>query len=106
MMESGIDNGQEKDPIAWIEMKPYGDVDEVKQDLRELSDRAGFEITDFETVDPPNSRNGNKIVKAYTDTFREVPKDKLTAVREWLLREVYWAQHVCNAKVNIDKRNF
>ncbi|KXB06875.1 hypothetical protein AKJ52_01370 [candidate division MSBL1 archaeon SCGC-AAA382C18] len=101
-MEARTDTVKEKDPIAWIEMKHYGDIVEIKQDIRELSKRVNFEITRFETCKSPDSRNGNIIIRAYTDTFEKIPRDKLPIVRKWLSREIYWTQHVCNAKAKIE----
>lgn len=105
MIESKTRKIREKDPIAWIEMESYGDIDEIKQDLRELSERTGFRITRFETEKPQNIGNGNKIVKAYTDSFKEIPENRVPIVREWKKREIFWAQHVCNAGAKIEGEN-
>lgn len=104
-MENDTNDQIGGDLIAWIEMKGYGDLDKVKQDLRELSERAGFDITGFETAMPPNADNGNKIVKVYTDTFEKIPRDKLPMLRKWIKREVYWPQDVCNAQAKIEKED-
>jgi len=100
--EYGDSEGGRDAPIAWIKMEHLGDVDEVKQDLRELSDRAGFQITRFEIDKHSDSNNRSKVVKVYSDGCEKIPKDKLSIVREWIRREVYWAQDVCNAKVRIE----
>ncbi len=85
--------------IAWIEKKTVADVDQVKYDLKKLSEKVGFRITKIETQDVSPK---NEIVKMYTDSIESVPSDKKDEVKEWK-EKVTWSSGVVDADVKIER---
>jgi len=89
--------------IAWVRGKLYADKESVKRDLRELSDKAGFDITRFEVSYPYEDSTG--IVKAYTDTYPKIPEEKKNVVNNWMSK-VCWSQTIVDVHVKVRNRSF
>lgn len=75
--------------IAWIEKKTYGSLDSVKKDLKDLARTVGFRVTRLDTEQSPWNPTGSEVVKAYTGSFPEIPKDGSSAVKGWK-RKISW----------------
>ncbi len=88
-------------PIVWIEKKYYGDNEDLKQDIRDLSREVGFKITKIVThKSPDNSRN--EIVKAYTKTYREIPFSMKKVVKKWLMK-ISWSKYIVDVSIKISE---
>lgn len=98
--ESGVVK-REDHLIAWIEKKFYGDMDIVKKDLRELSDRIGFDITRIESHKTPFDESSNEVLLMYTSKYSEIPKSKSRSVKKWLLKTLLHP-HIIDAEVYLE----
>lgn len=101
IIENRADEQSEKYLIAWIEVKRNTEPAELKKDLEELSATAGFRITDIKVQANPVDSNSNEIMRAYTDSYPQVPEIMASEVKEWK-RMLQWDKRIVDMDVKIE----
>ncbi len=91
--------------IAWMEVTLAGEANFEKYCLRELSQKADFWITELKVIDSPfDNREIKKVIIAYTDTFSEIPREKLKEINKWTM-EIAQRREVTDIDVLVEGKD-
>ncbi len=91
----------EENFIAWVEVEPIANIDSIKHDIRELSEKIDFTISSFKIDKAPWESGTHDVLGVYTTTCSEISKEKASIIEEWK-NKVLWDTNIMDFGIMIE----